>query len=361
MGLKREGMPSDAYISDFVSQFAEWGWDDLSSALALQVLANVRNSHWDETFKHADASIDTIKAFSFEDVRQFIEIDLATETFHAADVAHYEQMLNKVFDYEIVFKDKYGYSPEEKIRQMQNLAKANVHIVNYFAVEQGFNLGVDKALDEFKKHFSRTDQGKLKVHLGDSDETKGKYLGRVLLPESTQENLDKIYRGSLVDIPTIVHEFGHVMDRNINMTAYLEGKLGDGKFRLMKADGKSGVNLNRDILDYVIEGFVAKQFFGRELWADLFMTAVLSGEGFKVKSVRDRIYSETDELLEDDIAIFATFNDANGPIFTCGENAPCFDRVVEWENTNNARVVRAFLPKVFLHARSEREGKYQDE
>ena len=55
MGLKREGMPSDAYISDFVSQFAEWGWDDFSSALALQVLANVRNSHWDETFAYADA------------------------------------------------------------------------------------------------------------------------------------------------------------------------------------------------------------------------------------------------------------------------------------------------------------------
>ena len=56
MGLKREGMPSDAYISDFVSQFAEWGWDDLSSALALQVLASVRNSDWDEWLGHADSA-----------------------------------------------------------------------------------------------------------------------------------------------------------------------------------------------------------------------------------------------------------------------------------------------------------------
>ena len=54
MGLKREGMPSDAYISDFVSQFAEWNWDDLSGALALQVLANVRNSDWDEQLAQAD-------------------------------------------------------------------------------------------------------------------------------------------------------------------------------------------------------------------------------------------------------------------------------------------------------------------
>ncbi len=56
LGLKREGMPSDAYISDFVSQFAEWGWDGLSSALALQVLANVRNSDWDEWLGHANSS-----------------------------------------------------------------------------------------------------------------------------------------------------------------------------------------------------------------------------------------------------------------------------------------------------------------
>ena len=54
LGLKREGLPSEAYVRDFMIQFAEWGWDDLSSALAWQVLANVRNSHWDETFAYAD-------------------------------------------------------------------------------------------------------------------------------------------------------------------------------------------------------------------------------------------------------------------------------------------------------------------
>ena len=59
IGLKRDGMPSDAYVSNFMSQYAEWGWDDLSSALALQVLTNVRNSHWDETFAYADADADS--------------------------------------------------------------------------------------------------------------------------------------------------------------------------------------------------------------------------------------------------------------------------------------------------------------
>ena len=60
LGLKQEGMPSDAYISDFKSQYAEWGWDDLSSALAMQVLDIVRNSDWDEWLGHADsASVET--------------------------------------------------------------------------------------------------------------------------------------------------------------------------------------------------------------------------------------------------------------------------------------------------------------
>ena len=60
-GLKREGMPSEAYVRDFMFQFAEWGWDDLSSALALQVIAAVRDSDWDETIAQADwSAVETV-------------------------------------------------------------------------------------------------------------------------------------------------------------------------------------------------------------------------------------------------------------------------------------------------------------
>lgn len=348
LGLKREGMPSDAYISDFMSQYAEWGWDDLSSALALQVLATVRNSDWNEMLGHADSSNDSVITFSLDDVRQFIGIDLATPTFDDADVAHYEKMLNKVFDYEIVFKVKYGYSPEEKIRQMQNLAKANVHIVDYFAFEAGLYFGVDEALEEFRKHFSRTDEGKLQVHLGDNAEIKGATFGLAPLPESaTQKSiLDTVFLGSRVDIPTIVHEFGHVIDRNINMTAYLEGKLGDGRFHLSKAHPTHGAILDEIILWWVIEGFVAKQFLVRELWADLFMTAVLSGMGFKVKSIEDEHIRTFVEFKYD---LFECDNATNPG------DAPCIDRDVVWEVHPIARAVREFLPKVFRHAMSARD------
>ena len=55
IGIKRDGIPPKAYLNDYLSQYAEWGWDDLSSALALQVLDIVRNSDWDEQLEWADS------------------------------------------------------------------------------------------------------------------------------------------------------------------------------------------------------------------------------------------------------------------------------------------------------------------
>ena len=56
IGIKRDGIPPKAYLNDYLSQYAEWGWDDLSSALALQVLELVRNSDWDEHLEWADSA-----------------------------------------------------------------------------------------------------------------------------------------------------------------------------------------------------------------------------------------------------------------------------------------------------------------
>ena len=56
IGLLREGMPSKAYVADFMGQFAEWTWDDLSSALAMRVIEDVRNSDWNELLEHSDSA-----------------------------------------------------------------------------------------------------------------------------------------------------------------------------------------------------------------------------------------------------------------------------------------------------------------
>ena len=296
-----------------------------------------------------------------------------------ADKAHVTGFTNSrpILRYEEHLEDKYRFAIEwgeasnetNKAGQLNNVARSVAHIVNYLA-EQVYDGDESKALGVFQQHFSQSEFGQLEIHLGSESDPKDRGYGSVPLPyydaagnliNTDVEELKKMYLGSAVVIPTIVHEFGHVIDRNINMTGLLEGKEGDGKFHLSKADPKYGAVLDEIILDYVIEGFVAKQFFSQELWADLFMTAVLSGEGFEVESVRGKIYSETGELLENDIAIFKTFNDPDGPIFTCGSDAPCYKRAVEWKNKNIARAVRAFLPKVLLHAQSERARKYQDE
>ena len=61
IGIKRDGIPPKAFVNDFMAQYAEWGWDELSSARALQVLEIVRNSDWDERLQQADsATVETL-------------------------------------------------------------------------------------------------------------------------------------------------------------------------------------------------------------------------------------------------------------------------------------------------------------
>ena len=280
----------------------------------------------------SDSRNDAEETFTLDDVKQFTEIDLATEKFDVADVAHYEKMLNKVFDYEIVFKESYGYSPEKKISQLQNLAKANVHIVDY--LDDVFVNDPDKSgLSVFQESFSQTEQGKLRVHLGDDHKLKDETYGFVPFWGS---NTDKVYLGSAVNIATIVHEFGHVLDRNVDMVTYLQTADAPGEeARLMEGAGPYRVGLGELILRLVIEGFAAKQRDDKEVWADLFMTAVLHGQG-------ETVYSLVETSLD---GVWTTGNEVS-----CGEEGvECDWREVGWrlsdhgDLTNNAKAVRGKL------------------
>ena len=105
----------------------------------------------------------------------------------------------------------------------------------------------------------------------------------------TEEQLRSVYLGSEVRVSTIVHEFGHVIDRSNDIVS---------KFRIHHSEwyGKTGTGLNESILELAIEGFAGKQLLNAEVWGDLFMTAVLdpsvSGKTFQV-------YSTTYDLLTD--------------------------------------------------------------
>ena len=264
----------------------------------------------------------------------------------------YEEHLESKYELDI----EWGEASDDRNmpEQLNNLAKAIAYIVNYLSVEV-YDGDESKALAAFQQYFSQNTYGKLVVFLGADDNTGGSGLGGVPLQESLPDDeLRKIYLGSAVDIPTIVHEFGHVIDRSVGFTAYLTETVPPaGMSRLVteseeyveeRGEGFAALysfNLNRNVLDYVIEGFVAKQFFKEELWADLFMTAIfhpnVSGAEFTVKSIDD---------IKAHIDVFETFTNPE-VIFRCGTNAPCIERTVEWEDGSKAEYAQWYLPRVF--------------
>ena len=262
---------------------------------------------------------------------------------------------HSAFKYEDHLESMYGYEinwasgrDTNRLKQLHNLDQASTHIVNYLSQEV-FDGDEAQALSVFQQRFSQSEAyGQLVVHLGANSGggAGGPAYGRVPLFHESEEELRKMYLGSAVDIPTIVHEFGHVIDRNVDFTDYLNEPVTQiGESRLVD---KAEVNLNTEILKWVIEGFVAKQSFAREFWADLFMTAVLdssvSGEKFVVKSIRD----------VDIDGIFAAFVDPN-VIFKCGIDGTCIDKEVKWKWEDGRLVgkVRRYLPEAFRELLSE--------
>jgi len=288
-------------------------------------------------------------------------------------------LLSTVYKIEEHLESEYGYQIEwgkgisnaDRLEQLHELAQASEHIVDYLDsvfVDDRNTTGKEA----FREHFSGSqDDSPLVVYLG-SDAYFAENFSNISKEEAAYYGQvpaggpNRVYLGSKVDIPTIVHEFGHVIDKSKGFTAYLEELVpdpADPSREISRLAAESGnyfnevnegwrsqysFNLNRNVLDEVIEGFVAKQFFAAELWADLFMTAVLSGEGLTVKSVKDKTVDKDREVTDDPIGIFMGFNDPDGLIFRCGVNAPCFDRTVQWEDGKFADAAQWYLPKVFL-------------
>ena len=252
------------------------------------------------------------------------------------------------FEYEDHLESRYGYEIKwasgrdtNRLKQLHNLAQATTHIINYLG-QKVFDGDEAQASSVFQQQFSQSEaHGQLVVHLGADGKKQagGPAYGRVPLQGSGEE-LRKMYLGSAVDIPTIVHEFGHVLDRNVDFTDYLNERVTQiGESRLAY---KAYVNLNSDILKWVIEGFAAKQYFARELWADLFMTAVLdpavSGKTYPVYSVVSDYRKK--------------FSDGNFSNCSSIEGA-CDYRDVRWQGTDRAGDVREYLPEAFRELLSE--------
>lgn len=178
-----------------------------------------------------------------------------------------------------------------------------------------------------------------------------------------------MYLGSNVNIATIVHEFGHVIDRSVHFTDYLSETLPPaGISRLASNAGLYGINLDQT-LHLAIQGFAAKQYYSEEFWADLFMTAVLdplvSGETYQV-------YSILPAAMDDFVELFAAAPEGENVFFDCrgdGEEVVCDYRDVMWrrfgtgegELTGNASAVMKRLQELIPNRLAINSGDATDE
>ena len=340
-----------------------------------------------------DVRNDVHETFTLDDVRQFIEIDLGNAALDEGEAERYELMLEKVFEFDI----EWGTTDANKLTQLQNLARSTNYIVKYLAQEVFYG-DARKALVAFQQDFSRSEAyGKLIVNLGADEDSGagGSGYGRVSLqPEYdpqgnliNRQELRKMYLGSAVDIPTIVHEFGHVVDRSRGFTAHLKATVSPYGWsqiatatRIYAEDrghtswGLYSFNLDGTVHAKIIEGFLAKQYFVDEIWADLFMTAVLdpsvSGHTFYVRSIGDDmiIRPEPKEGQKEPAAFPHTkyYSDFNSPdpksdrhFYKCSdEGITCVTLPIMWEDSTWAEAAQGYLPILF-EERLSTEGEDQ--
>ncbi len=311
-------------------------------------------------------------------------------------------LLSTVYKVEEHLESEYGYQIEwgegisnaDKLEQLYNLSESSSHIVDYLDLVYKDDPNTT-GKEAFREHFSGSqDDSPLVVNLGadayfaenfsNISEDEAGYYGQV--PASGP---NRVYLGSKVDIPTIVHEFGHVIDKSKGFTAYLTELVPDDRkpsqeiYRIANETANIGeefieeypeeygdftaayfaFNLDTMVQRQIIEGFVGKQYFEQELWADLFMTAVLdpavSGKTFEVKSIGDdKIKRPKPEVGEEEPAAFPGtkyFSDFNSPYPSSGrhfykcsdEGITCVTLPVMWDATRRARVAREYLLRVF--------------
>ena len=297
----------------------------------------------------------------------------------------YEEHLESKYGFQI----KWGEASDRTnmAEQLTNLDKAIGYILNYLAKEVYGDESL--ALEAFQQHFSQSKFGELEIHLGTESDPKDKGYGSVPLPyykdgkliNADVEELRKMYLGSAVDIPTIVHEFGHVIDRSRGITDHLTDTIPPYRMsRIATASrdyggelwGSYSFNLDATVHTKIIEGFVAKQYFVQEFWADLFMTAVLdpavSDHTFYVRSIDDEMIlrpvpKEGEKAVPEfpETKFYSDF-DSRDPLsdrhfYKCSdEGITCVTKTIMWEDTTWAEAAQSILPTL-VRERLPTEGE----
>ena len=167
------------------------------------------------------------------------------------------------------------------------------------------------------------------------------YLGN--LPSTEAEY------GVDVTLGTILHEFGHVIDRREGYTESLyefvpNEETGSDYHRQSRAIGeKAGLILDMQIPKYGVQGFGAKEALYNELGIAPFVTDVVevSGETLHIYSVQPES--------------FGKFETLGGEFYNCSARGGCGPREIDWRRvskepdakmTNNAIALRNAFRKV---------------
>ena len=249
----------------------------------------------------------------------------------------YEEYLESVYRFQIEWAD--GSHDTNRLKQLENLARSTMHIISY--LDEVYKDDPNTSgIEAFRKHFSQNESGKLVVFLGADDDNGagGVSYGRVpLQPEFDEEGnlinrqeLRMMYLGSKVNIPTIAHEFGHVIDRGSDIVS---------KFPIYHPDWyeNTKTGLNETILELAIEGFAGKQLLYAEVWGDLFMTAVLdpsvSGKTFQVYSTTYDLLTDFVDQVEAELIAQGVENardEALRTFYDCKTSGGCYWRDVKW-------------------------------
>jgi len=390
LALKHEGKPSHISDEKYLQRFARYGWDEEEDEQARQVLNKWQfetyaidpNDPFDEI---GDMALDQNAAQQQALREQYLNGEITGVEFVGQSVALYrekraiERMLagfddqdsETAAEYEVFLETVLGYSLELgsdiSAVQMQTFAQANLAIIEYLNEVTNGN-----GLQTFIEVWSQNPNGEqVVIWFGDVAEgnTGGDSFGLVPQPESADgDSLNSIYLGSDVNVATIVHEFGHHLDRWFKLrqdpafggegglTGYLTG-VGDNNTSQMFDLTGGDFNLNLDLVTFGMQGFAAKQMLPAEFFADLFMTAVLDGSGAQVFSLDVDVLDadSRNAIASGSGQAFWNCDNGNAVVFinNIPYSIPCGFQTVGWENPELGSQINDFFGDVFASTQGD--------
>jgi hypothetical protein len=254
------------------------------------------------SLQHRIAGLGAEQQAQIDVLQAFIDMLAAAppESITAHIATRYEELLERVFGYDVEIDPTFQGTIEQQLQMLLNLGEASLAILDYFdsIITEG---GILDAAEAFRTFFGYNPGGaddRITVHLGANAATGDATYGRVELPQPDQDDLyyddprwNQINFGSEVNVATIVHEFGHQLDRWFIL--FRTGVYGSGITNYLSSAGEGGVSpiytatderINlQGVYDNAIIGFAGKQMLPSEYWADLFMTAVLGNSNVEYR------------------------------------------------------------------------------